>query len=367
VGSHLSGGLDSSAATLLAARSEHKPAAFSWSPPPPAGAAADGEYERIGAVCHEERLTCHYLPATVESLTETFRTDFTVDPVAMMAREANVQRKAAELGIRVMLSGWGGDEAASIRSSNSLSDIFSGNPAAFRDAVAKRIGAGGPLRGARRLAGIVRDMVVPRLPDAVYGLTANPYLKHRAPCIQDDFAHLYRREAEELAGPAFRNLPDLRSTIRSRLETGHLSLRMEHWAASGARHGIEYRYPMLDRRLVEFALGIPASELYDPGTREALLQRAMRELLPSSAEWQNVKTERHTLDALKEQYFRAHFEWAEKLLAGAPDPAVTRFVDPGKIRAAVRAGSGSEPISSLSGVREAFGCYAIRRGMKVIV
>ena len=35
---------------------------------------------------------------------------------------------------------------------------------------------------------------------------------------------------------------------------------MEGWAASGARRGIEYRYPLLDRRLLEFALGLPPEQ-----------------------------------------------------------------------------------------------------------
>ena len=35
---------------------------------------------------------------------------------------------------------------------------------------------------------------------------------------------------------------------------------MEGWAASGARRGIEYRYPLLDRRLLELALGLPPGQ-----------------------------------------------------------------------------------------------------------
>lgn len=34
---------------------------------------------------------------------------------------------------------------------------------------------------------------------------------------------------------------------------------MEGWAASGARPGIEYAHPLLDRRVLEFALGLPRS------------------------------------------------------------------------------------------------------------
>jgi asparagine synthase (glutamine-hydrolysing) len=367
VASHLSGGLDSSAVSIVAARVERgrgrQLAAYSWSPPV-RSFEAGSEYARIDAICRQERLVCEYVPATVQSLTETFRRDFTVEPVSMMAREANVQEKAEARGVRVLLSGWGGDEAATIRSAG-LPGLLAGDLAAFRDVVSQRIANAGLFRKVRRLAGVVRELAILHLPDSLYGLTANPFLMHRAPCIQPAFAQQCRREVEELRGAAWRNLPELRATIRRRLETGHIPMRLEHWAAGGAGHGLVYRYPMLDKRLVEFALGVPVGQLYRPGVRQTLLERAIVDSLPPAAEWQAVKVETRTLAALKGEYFRAHSEWAAHLLAEMPDSPATRFVDPKKIQQAVRMRTDSEQIASLSGVREAFGCYAIGAKLKL--
>jgi len=49
---------------------------------------------------------------------------------------------------------------------------------------------------------------------------------------------------------------------------------------SGA--GIEYRHPLLDRRLIEFAFAVPAALHFSGGRSKSLLRRAMRELLPAA-------------------------------------------------------------------------------------
>ena len=39
---------------------------------------------------------------------------------------------------------------------------------------------------------------------------------------------------------------------------------MEGWAATGACRGIEYRHPLLDRRILEFALSLPPAQEVGP-------------------------------------------------------------------------------------------------------
>jgi asparagine synthase (glutamine-hydrolysing) len=55
-----------------------------------------------------------------------------------------------------------------------------------------------------------------------------------------------------------------------------------------ARRGLEIRRPFRDRRLIEFALAIPAHLLYRPGDSKWILRRAMRGVLP-----EEVRTRRH--------------------------------------------------------------------------
>ena len=130
VASHLSGGIDSSSVTILASRllraRGKELATFSWSP---ASENLEGEYSRIDAICRQENLSCEYVPATAASLVETFQRDFTVEPMAMMAREANVQMRARARQVRVILSGWGGDDAVTCRVVTSLLEFAYQEPA----------------------------------------------------------------------------------------------------------------------------------------------------------------------------------------------------------------------------------------------
>jgi asparagine synthase (glutamine-hydrolysing) len=75
------------------------------------------------------------------------------------------------------------------------------------------------------------------------------------------------------------------------LNNGHVTVRAEAWAASGARHGIEYRYPLLDRRLLEFGLGIPPDQLVGKGWNRYLFRRAVEGMLPDDIRWRRSKVD----------------------------------------------------------------------------
>ncbi len=114
IGAHLSGGLDSSSVAVLAARLLRErgalpPAVFSWSPPPGPPPYAD-EYARIDAVCRQEALTPIYNDQTEAELDAISETDPATRPMESEGIERHLQRRAEALGVRVILSGWGGDE-----------------------------------------------------------------------------------------------------------------------------------------------------------------------------------------------------------------------------------------------------------------
>jgi asparagine synthase (glutamine-hydrolysing) len=350
IASHLSGGIDSSSVTILASRllraNGKELATFSWSP---ASENLEGEYSRIDALCRQENISCEYVPATTASLIETFQRDFTVEPMAMMFREANVQARAKSRQVRVILSGWGGDDAVTCRSVTSPVEFLNNHQWPEFWGAAR----------SRRLAGLLYEVVTVSLPDSLYApAIGNPFLKLETPCIRTEFAHRYRHEVSAMRPPLFRRLPGIRANICRYLDGGHLSLRMEHWAASGARNGIVYRYPMLDRRLVEFALGTKPSKFPGKDQRRSLFCHAVGDLLPSS-DWESVKNETSTLIALQNELLRSHFDWAHHLACKTAVSPATTFVDPARIQAAVKFAVKSGRMRDLSGVREAFGCYAI--------
>ena len=373
VGSHLSGGLDSSAVSIVAARAlrarGQQLEVFSWSPAPAPDSAwePDSEHVRIEAVCRAEQLSCHYLPATRESYFELFQRDFTVEPTEMMAREHNVQASAALLGLRVMLSGWGGDEAVSSHARSGLSDFFARRQwHEFRVVAGSRMHvADGPailktLRRARRFGEIARDIAVPHLSSALLApFVSDIWLTHRNDCAMPSFARLHRQAVHALRGPAFRLKPGVRSMIGHLLEYGHITKRVEHWATAGARQRLVYRYPLLDRRLVEFVLGVPAVQLCRASTRLPVFRRSVSALLPVSVDWNRRKRESTAIGALRNVWFRAHEDWAHRLHSDAGTSERMQFVDVEAVWKVVQAHRGSDQMVKLSGVREAFGCCAL--------
>jgi asparagine synthase (glutamine-hydrolysing) len=325
VAAHLSGGIDSSAVTLQAARLLHTQgrqlAAFSWSPPP---GSPSNEYRRIDAICRQESLQCEYLPVTAASLLRVMERDFTVEPVELMPREENVQLRAEALGIRVILSGWGGDEG--------ITHWWQGNH-----------GQG------------LRNWFLGRLPDSLYcRVHRNPFMKFASPCIHPDFAARHAQEIGKFQGPPLRRMRDSRATILRLLDLGYLPRRMEDWAVSGARRRIVYSYPLLDRRLVEFALGTAA----DARPRRLFIG-SLADLLPREIDWTADDGEPATLAALEKEHVAAHAEWLSRRRE-LPN-AARRFVDPGQIREFIEAAQRAGSLRFLQGVKEAIGCYAIGR------
>ena len=64
------------------------------------------------------------------------------------------------------------------------------------------------------------------------------------------------------------------------LEFYHLQDRCENWFTMGYRHGVEYRYPLLDRRIIEFMMKIPSELLCATDYFRPLLREAGEGLLP---------------------------------------------------------------------------------------
>ncbi len=372
IASHLSGGLDSSCVSVVAARARREQgqriSVFSWVPAPREGdtAGAENEHARIEAVCRQEDLTCQHLPPTIGSFLDLFQRDFTRDPTDMTAWESNVLVAAESQGIRVMLSGWGGDEAISNTMACYLSEFLAKrNWADLLTATRKRLseaGTGPSLRKLRKSGGVCYETLVPFLPDPLYSLaSANTYLDHHASCIQPSFRSAHRPTFKALRGPAWRLFPEIRQSISHRLEYGHLHNRLESWIENGARRRIEYRYPMLDKRLIEFALGVPASEFVKNGGRRSLLISAAGNALPRRIDWSLAKRSPAALGNVKKMYFEAHSQWAEHLLSNTIAGQVNEFIDTKRIQSALGSLSSSSKIRAFSGIRQAFGCWGIRQ------
>ena len=127
------------------------------------------------------------------------------------------------------------------------------------------------------------------------------------------------------------------------LQGGHLADRIEGWAAGGARLGIEYRYPLLDRRVIEFALGLSPEQFLRGRWSRWLMRRAFDRLLPPQVCWNSSKSDPVREESLREAFIGAvpvvrrilEDRYAPGLRSRYVDmPRLMQSLDPDRIRAA---------------------------------
>ena len=286
VGVHLSGGLDSSSIAVYAARElrrqgQPSPLAFSWlpaledAPPKPEHAR---EYALVDAVCAQEGLqVVHGAPSAADVL-DVWQRDGALPGVHAYINEEIVQRHAAARGVRVLLSGWGGDECVSFhgrghRQHLLLSGRWRQLAAECRDQDEAAV---------RFLLRVALPLLHPGLPDTLKRLRQGLPVRRRW-LIDPAFARRARLPA------AWGREIGVRRSQLGLLQAGHLADRIEGWAASGARRGIEYRYPLLDRRLLEFALGLPPEQFRRGRWGRWLFRHGCAPMLPAEVCWNRSK------------------------------------------------------------------------------
>ena len=319
VGAHLSGGLDSSTVAVLAARELRRagrppPLAYTWLPPRDRQPAAAGaaEYDVLDAVCAGEGLRLfHHCETRPEDLLAVLRRDCVYPGQLTSLWEESVQRQAAEHGVRVLLTGWGGDEGVSFNGRGFCAQLLLGGRWLRLAAECRASGW-----GLRQVLGeTARALALPR--------PLNRLRRRLHPFIAPAFA---RRQSPR--PPPHRHTVGMRRTQLLLLQDGHLSRDTEILAAAGARCGIEYRNPLLDRRLLEFALGLPPEQFRRRGIDRWLMRHAAQSLLPSDCCWRLAKEDWHLLRHLPDDVMEATFLAVHRSLeAGSASPTRTCYVD----------------------------------------
>ena len=331
VGTHLSGGFDSSGVTVLAARELRRqgrppPLAFSWladlGDVPPDDHCAP-EYARVDAVCAQEGLRVLHRALRPADVAAVLRRDGAFPGVHIHLNEEAVQRSAAARGVRVLLSGFGGDEGASFGGLGYYAHLLL-RLRWMRLAAELRTREGSPWkRLARAVALIVlAPSFLRKVSRFLRGVA--PYHARGGP---------RRWLVHPAVAPWAKPMPTLwpigvRSVQLQLLRYGHLNALMEGWAASGARRGIEYRYPLLDRRVLDFTLGLPPEQFRRGRWGRWLMRRALRSILPPVVCWQENKAAEPERMALALDAFADALPLIRRgLEARAAPPARSGYVD----------------------------------------
>jgi asparagine synthase (glutamine-hydrolysing) len=241
------------------------------------------------------------------------------------------ERAAAE-GAQVVLSGLGGDE------------LFCGRFQYFADLLrAFRLGAlwrevqgicpmdpstGKPTSRADVLS---RYAIAPLVPRSVKRLARRHLLREGAvpPWIapglarRTGLAERLREGAPRLYADAYRQ--DCWEVFHYVLV--HLTLPVHE--ALGAELGVETRFPLLDRRLVEYMFAVPREQKVRHGQTRVLQRRAMAGVLPDEVLREHLKKNLHPV-LWRQQ--RSHFERELGQVLARPRPLSADYLDWGRLR-----------------------------------
>jgi asparagine synthase (glutamine-hydrolysing) len=289
VATHLSGGLDSSAITVLAAREarlrDQRICALSMTTPEAMGPEAFDERPMIAAILAQEpdlHPVCVCDPLPMPGAEE--------DPdwpgVRLDSYDHQMLAAAAAIGAGRVLSGVGGDEGATYNGTAIYARLL--REGSFCTLVREL-----PLRARRdrvSLPAAIRDrLFLPHLPFALRRrLRSRPYVRDPDRGTTRFFAPAWRAaiHARRIGAALPTNSP--RDRVRA-FADHYLPPRCTTYAIMAARHGIAVSFPMLDRRVVDFMLTLPTKMLVGDGYVRQPFREAMRGILPDRVRLESRK------------------------------------------------------------------------------
>jgi asparagine synthase (glutamine-hydrolysing) len=291
VAAHLSGGLDSSAVAIIAARRLQKQGrgllAFSQlaRPEPP----VEDEREYVNAVLSQEPgirwAPSHLPPLDIESIEDP---DIPLGG-AQAASEAEICDCASQGGAHILLSGAGGDEGATYNGSNLYAALLRGGK--WRQAL-RESGARARIDRRPLVREVLARLILPLLPEAVLDL--------RRRQVNQSVGGDRESRALRFLNPKFgaevrQAMPESfawNNSAGSRIHVltdSYLDARANRWSIIGARYGISFSYPLVDRQVLDFCLSLPIERLLDGGYSRQPFRNAMAGILPESIRWRTSK------------------------------------------------------------------------------
>ncbi len=267
-GAHVSGGLDSSVVAALVRKCYSKQELFhGFSLTPAVFDAADVKYderEMVRKLCDMTGMIPSFSDLKKSDLLR-YLGDFFLNQGHLV--ENRIIETAVSLNVNLLFSGWGGDEFVSTGSRAIDAELFRKMRFGlfFRRHPASRI-----RRWMKVLAnavflpalGIVDDDLEKSLKaDAMYLKAASR--KSNRSAIKNYSLHSSRKDFH-----------------LGMLRHYHLQQRCEAWSMIGFLSGVEYRYPLLDWRLIEFVIKVPSEILSLESMPRPLLRAVAKGLIP---------------------------------------------------------------------------------------
>jgi asparagine synthase (glutamine-hydrolysing) len=201
-------------------------------------------------------------------------------------------KAAAEAGSNVLLSGFGGDELVSARTAFPWNEmILKGQWAAMKDELFYR---GITPKTMLKPGLITARFLYSRFNRSKYstGVFTPELLTRRLQNLPLQTSYVMQHELENRFREKYRfpkqDILSLRQLYR--LSMDHLPQRMEYCYTAAAQYGLEYRYPLLDVNLVLACLAFPARLKQHHGTNRYLFRESIKGFVPEIIRQRNDKS-----------------------------------------------------------------------------
>ena len=280
IGCEFSGGLDSGMVTALIdeladQRGEEKPVVFTWSPSPwdykirqaESGKLRD-EREVITRFCEEKGNACIFRNAQEATNQEKILSRGAREEICEYETGiiADSMEALADANVQAVFSGWGGDEGISMRF-GPFHLAKAGEYRAYFKAAGHAAG-GSPKKYLGFMRRTARYLYESRKP--WNGLRANGL----------DFSVVQPAFVEEMRHSHLKKMKYFGVSPEKNLLSGTLESRTLLAASAGADAGVMYIFPLLDARVLDFALTVPRRLYIDGDSKRVLPQRALSDILP---------------------------------------------------------------------------------------
>ncbi len=297
-GTHISGGLDSTLIATLAKSNYPKQAefhAFTWSPSnfQMNDDLPFDERENLKEQCRIAGLVPVFTNIDVNDY-HNFVANWRAPSEAIF--EGPVLKNANEIGVNLLFSGWGGDEFIGLRDEALLYESFRSMHMSNFFKLFRRKGM------KAKIMHVVNNALLPSRRREYFKYKIRPsvyqYLKNgiKSNELDTDKFAWYRSKKDYQIGL---------------INYNHIAQRCEDWYINGQRNGVVYRYPLLDKRIIEYTLkldvGLFVDEKIDRPIMRAICKDLITEKIRALQKQNDPVTMRNAME-VQQQAFKVYLE-----------------------------------------------------------
>ncbi len=205
----------------------------------------------------------------------------------------NLYEKAEENNVHTLLSGFGGDEMVSSQTPGYFHELattewmhFFSGLMKTKKSLSKKIKATIEISIAAKMPWIYNSWLTFAGQERKR-ISVNLY-KNNA--LKKEIIKKYDMVDRALSKSRFPNQSNVHERQYERIMHAHVSQRLEYSAIAALHHKIEYRYPLLDVRLIEFYYSLPTHLKIKGNTKRYLYRKAIKGIVPDSIRWRNDKS-----------------------------------------------------------------------------